>query len=143
MKAVLLQFAGLALSGCVTSEAEREVLGCTTLECVGLGESQEIGRYAGDLVITPLEVLEDSRCPVETECVWEGRVRLSARVTMGQETITTELTSEQPLRINGGMLSIGEVAPEASSQRMPLEPEDYRVGFLFAPDQMVVPGPAS
>ena len=34
----------------------------------------------GGVAVTPLVVLEDSRCPRDVACVWEGRIRLSVRV---------------------------------------------------------------
>jgi hypothetical protein len=54
-----------------------------------LGEefSLAIGRTASirgdDLEITFLEVIEDSRCPREVTCVWEGRVSCSVELTSG------------------------------------------------------------
>lgn len=140
MKLAIASFVLASLSGCVTNEAEREVPGCSRIDCVALGEAQEVGLAESDLVVKPLEILEDSRCPIEAECIWAGRVRIRAELTMGHETVISEMTTERPLRIHGGMLSIGEVAPEASGQWMPLTPSDYRFGFVFASDIMQ-PGP--
>ena len=136
MKLIFASMLASAVTGCVTPEPEREIPGCTSMECVAIGEAQQIGQYEGDLVVIPLEILEDSRCPIEADCIWEGRVRLKSELRIGHEIVTLELTTEEPLRIKGGMLSVGEVAPEVSSQWMPLEPEDYRFGFGFAPDIM-------
>jgi len=125
------------LSGCVTPEPE--IPGCRSKECVAIGSPQDIGLQPGDLIITPLEVLEDSRCPIEAECIWAGRVRVKSKLQLGHELIDVELSTEKPLRINGGMLSIAEVAPEASTQRSPIPKEAYRFGFTFAPDIMEPP----
>lgn len=132
-----------SLSGCVTGQQPAEIPGCRTMDCAALGEPQEAGRYEGDLVMTPLEVIEDSRCPIEAECVWEGRVLLKSELRMGHEIITVELTTEEALRINGGMLSIAEVAPEQSVEWSPIPSENYRFGFRFAPDIMEPPAPKS
>ena len=101
----------------------------------------EVGLNHGDLVVTPLEVLEDSRCPIEAECVWAGRVRVRSELQLGHEFIELELDSSSPQRINGGMLAITEIAPDASTQWSPIPPAAYRFGFSFAPDIMESPAP--
>ena len=121
------------LPACSTAADSPDVPGCRVTECVAIGEAQQVWE---DLIVTPLEVLEDSRCPIEAECVWEGRVRLNARLDMGHETISITLDSNEPIRINGGFLSIAEIAPDMSSAWSPIQPEDYRFGFSFAPDMM-------
>lgn len=139
MKAIMTGFIVLALAGCVSAADEAETERCGAMECVALGEAQQVGRWDGDLVVTPLQVLEDSRCPTGAQCVWAGRVRLSARLTTGTETIEAELTTERPHRINGGMLSIGEVVPSETAQGQAVPATRYRFGFLFAPDRMAPP----
>lgn len=54
-----------------------------------------------DVQVTPLAVLEDSRCPIDVQCIQAGTVRLSARLVSGLgtatptfklgETVTTEV----------------------------------------------------
>ena len=127
------------LSGCMTAGTEPEIPGCRGMECVALGEAQELGPQPGDLIVTPRAVIEDSRCPIEADCVWAGRLRLKADVQLGHEVITVELATDEPLRINGGMLSIAEVAPDASVEWTPIPPEAYRFGFAFGPDIMETP----
>ena len=103
------------------------------MECISIGEAQKV--WEG-IEITPLEVLEDSRCPIEAECVWEGRVLLQARLDLGHERITIELDSSEPMRIGGGFLSIKEIAPEMTTAWSPIKPEYYQFGFGFAPDMV-------
>jgi len=120
-------------AACTTAAERTEIPGCRAVDCVAIGEAQ---RVFTDFSVTPLAVLEDSRCPIEADCVWAGRVRVEAQLDLGHERITIELASSEPLRINGGFLSLAEVAPDASTQWDPLRPEDYRFGFAFAPDVM-------
>ena len=120
-----------ALAACATAGTQ-ENPGCRTMECVAIGESQT----AGAIVVTPLEVIEDSRCPVDAQCVWAGRVRVTSQLQLGHEVITVELDSSQPLHIDAGMLSIAEIAPDASTKGSPISPKHYRFGFTFAPDIM-------
>lgn len=123
----------IMLAACTTAAEQPEIPGCRTMECVAIGESQQV---FADFRVTPLEVLEDSRCPIEADCIWEGQVRLRAQLDLGHESIEAELNSSKPMRINGGFLSVAEVAPEASVQWSPIEANDYRFGFSFAPDVM-------
>ena len=44
----------------------------------------------GGIYITPLEVLEDSRCPPDVNCVWAGQVTLKVRLE--KEKVIKELT---------------------------------------------------
>ena len=134
MTSRLFLIPGLILLAACTTAAERpDPPGCRTVECVAIGESQQV---LADFTVTPIAVLEDSRCPIEAECVWAGRIRLMARLDVGHESIEMELDSSKPLRINGGFLSVAEVAPDASFQWSPIETGDYRFGFTFAPDVM-------
>jgi hypothetical protein len=126
----------LLLPACSTAADSPDVPGCRVMECVAIGEAQQVW---DDLIVTPLKVLEDSRCPIEAECVWEGRVRLSARLDMGHKTISVTLDSNEPMRINGGFLSIAEIAPDMSIAWSPIQTKDYQFGFSFAPDIMENP----
>jgi len=59
---------------------------------VALGETVHID----DLQIRFVEVLEDSRCPKYTECVWAGRARILIEVsTKGMTKIEQELIFNQ------------------------------------------------
>lgn len=121
--------AAILLVACTTA-AEPQVPGCYEGPCIAIGESQQLP----GIVVEPLEVLEDSRCPIEADCIWEGEVRINTQLTLGHEVITSELTTQQPLRINGGDLHLVEVAPDASTQWPQLEDGNYRFRFAFVPD---------
>ena len=86
---------------------------------------------AGSLVkITFARVLEDSRCPVDVVCVWEGNavVELGIRVGMGP-TFPLQLNSSlQPQAANWNQvrLTLLELQP-APRAEVPIQPEDYSV----------------
>ena len=86
----------------------------------------------GGLHVTPLRVLEDSRCPATTLCVWAGQVRISARISMGQRGVERELTLGKPVQLASGQLLLAQVAPERAMGGQP-RPMDYRFSFGFAP----------
>jgi len=118
----------LGLAGCATASAP-EIPGCRKGPCVHIGETQGLG----SLSVTPLAVLEDSRCPIEADCAWEGAFRINARLDLGHETITVELKAWEPFVINGGTLLLAEVAPDPSVQWPKLEAGDYHMRFTFEP----------
>ncbi|MBA4163965.1 MAG: hypothetical protein C0510_04955 [Erythrobacter sp.] len=136
-----LPMALAALTGCTTSAAgEGDAAGCHTTKCVALGERQQVWR---DLAVTPLEVIEDSRCPKDVQCVWQGRMMLRAQLDLGHERINVEIDSSKPLRIHGGFLSIAEIARAAPVQGKPSRAKDYLFRFAFAPDVMSNPANAA
>ncbi|MGE0742446.1 MAG: hypothetical protein AB7O98_13985 [Hyphomonadaceae bacterium] len=92
-----------------------------------IGESADLG---GGLRVTPLEVLEDSRCPQNARCVWAGRLRLRVAIAGAGEA---ELTlDEAPAQSPHGAFALVAVSPGPwtdwpESQRPP-----YRFGFRRA-----------
>ena len=81
--------------------------------------------------VTPLAVLEDSRCPMNARCVWAGRTRLSVRIDLGSRSETREIGSDQPIQVADGQLSLVEVQPDLMAGQ-PADPASYRFGFRFA-----------
>ena len=80
--------------------------------------------------VTPLAVLEDSRCPMEARCIWAGRVRLSVRVTTGAGSTVRELATDKALQVADGQLVLQGVMPPRSTQRT-IAPSDYRFTLKF------------
>lgn len=71
-KFILLAF--IAVASCGTPKTTSEDTSANTTETItlALGERKKVG----DLQIQFKEVLEDSRCPTGTTCVWQGRARV-------------------------------------------------------------------
>jgi len=99
-------------------------LGAEGVVAVGLNETADLG---GGLTVTPLEVLEDSRCPANVDCVWAGQVRLRVNVS----GVETELNSEGALSTPNGIVVLAVVKPypfqEWPQAELPIPP--YRFGF--------------
>jgi hypothetical protein len=81
--------------------------------------------------VTPLRVLEDSRCPMEARCVRAGEVRLRVRITMGRRSTVRDIVSGNRIPVADGSLELVSVMPATSVQR-PIRRSDYRFGFRFA-----------
>ena len=79
------------------------------------------------LTVRPIAVLEDSRCPASVQCVWAGRVRISAEV---RGAGARELTLGEGLTVSGGTLTLVDVRP---SKRTPeaIAPREYEFTFTF------------
>ncbi|MCJ2186447.1 hypothetical protein [Novosphingobium beihaiensis] len=83
--------------------------------------------------VTPLKVLEDSRCPANARCVWAGQVRLRIRVRTGSGHRDMEIISGKPVHIADGTLELAQVRPDKLTNRNDgaIKPGDYRFGFRF------------
>lgn len=80
--------------------------------------------------VTPLIVLEDSRCPRNVACIWAGRVRIRVRIDLGKGSEERELEQGKPIHVADGSLELVEVLPERIADK-PILPEDYQFGFRF------------
>jgi hypothetical protein len=123
MKRIVLVSLSLLAAGCATvpkADAGPELL--------RLGQT---GTVDGPKV-TPLAVLEDSRCPINARCVWAGQVRLRIRVTLGAGSREHEIVTGKPLQIADGQLELVEVEPGRMAGQGSDKPLAYRFGFRFA-----------
>lgn len=75
---------------------------------VALGQTALVGGPR----VRPDHVIEDSRCPVGTRCVWAGRVVVRATVSGGDWSKTVDLVLGVPVDIADGKLTLTAVTPE-------------------------------
>lgn len=116
----LLALAGLA--ACATLEAQPP----RNDGRAALGEST----YVDGPIVTPREVIEDSRCPMNARCIWAGRVVLRVDVTGGRWQRSIDLTLGEPQRVADGALTLVSVMPEQRTGGE-IAPKDYRFAFEF------------
>ena len=116
-----LALTAVLLAGCVTTRSNDD--GSVDAR---LGQTVNVGGPR----VTPLAVLEDSRCPMEARCIWAGRVRLSVRVTTGAGSTVRELATDKALQVADGQLVLQGVMPPRSTQRT-IAPSDYRFTLKF------------
>jgi hypothetical protein len=109
--------------------------GCATVPPASAGPTAGLGQEAsiGGVQVRPLRIVEDSRCPVNAVCVWQGRLRLEAEVDAvgGSETHRTVLGLREPAALGGGILTMVEAQPVKLDG--PIEPRAYRFTFTFEP----------
>jgi hypothetical protein len=111
------------------------LIGCATVPETNDDGSVEVRLHrqvdVGGPKVTVLEVVEDSRCPMEARCVWAGRVRVKVWVLLGSDVHFYELASDKPLPIADGALELTGVMPPRSTQRA-ISPGDYRFALKFS-----------
>jgi hypothetical protein len=88
----------------------------------------------GLLRVTFLEVAEDSRCPIDALCVWQGNgaVVIGLRMGMGPTRSFTLNTSVAPRAVTHGGYTIGllELTPAPVSTAR-IDPRHYRARLHF------------
>lgn len=142
MRAIL--FAVFALAACAQTQAEapsgpaanlpqhiREdlaqrdaALRAPGVVAAGIGETADLG---DGLIVRPLEVLEDSRCPQNARCVWAGRLRLRVSVEgVGEREIIDDAQAVQTPR---GAFALVAVSPGPWTDWPQDQRPPYRFGF--------------
>jgi hypothetical protein len=126
MKTACLLLAPLALAACATVPPA-EPAGPDGIARAGLNQRV----YVDGPHVTPLAVLEDSRCPMNARCIWAGRTRLTVKIDLGSRSETREIGTDNPIQVADGTLSLVEVQPDLMAGEQ-AKPKKYRFGFTFA-----------
>jgi len=115
---LFIPFALAALAGCSHAEAVEGP--------VALGQTALVGGPR----VRPDHVVEDSRCPVGTRCVWAGRVVVRATVSGGDWSKPVDLVLGVPVDIADGKLTLTAVTPTRTASRSARTPA-ARFSFAF------------
>lgn len=70
--------------------------------------------------LTPLEILSDSRCPVDVQCVWAGTVTLNVRIESGMGTIETTLELGKSVTTEAEEITLTKVEPASLGTEIPV-----------------------
>lgn len=95
---------------------------------VGVGETASVP--GSDVTITFRSVTEDSRCPLDVTCVWEGNGRVALTLSSADDSEDAELnTTVQPRQIDfaGMRIVLASLAPYPAGE--PIDPDDYVATF--------------
>ncbi|NTZ41547.1 hypothetical protein G7A66_00265 [Altererythrobacter sp. SALINAS58] len=96
-------------------------------EYVSLQQSFNLGA----LTVTPLRVLEDSRCPLQTNCVWAGRLIVETLVVGPHWQQTVDLNLGEAQVVDGFAIRLSGVIPEGTTEGEE-KPDDYRFAFALS-----------
>jgi hypothetical protein len=89
----------------------------------------ERGTFGG-IAITPLAVLEDSRCPEGVDCAWPGQVVLRIAVERdGQRSEHQLVDYHGPLQVGAANIDIDRVEPQRTMANRDVAAAQY--GFSF------------
>ena len=116
MKRCTPAFAAFALTACATVPAASATTGTTTAR---YGETANVG----PLLVRPIALVEDSRCPINARCVWAGRLVITVEVTFhgGSEQFRGNMTLGTPLTLGkeSVMMVAGEPGKLAGAESNP------------------------
>ena len=111
MRSALTLFATLALGACATASMmlppPPPVMSGSASATVGLGAQAMLN----GLTIVPLQLVEDSRCPLNARCVWAGRLILRIQFSAGGRRETRDFTLGTPQAVPGGSLTLVGAEP--------------------------------
>ena len=126
----IVRLAAIALPAAVALSA------CATTATAPLPDASDVAlgerAYVDGPIVQPVEVVEDSRCPMNARCVWAGRVRVKMIWIRGNgEKQPFEVTLGEPTQLADGQFTLESVRPEKRTD-IKLTPSDYRFSFRFA-----------
>ncbi|TMM49750.1 hypothetical protein [Qipengyuania marisflavi] len=126
IRLALTAFAPLALSACVVIPDAPNVAGTPVAEGTAVGLLQPV-RIA-DVVVTPIKVAEDSRCPINARCVWAGRLIVETRIDGEGWRDTANITLGETFGTHGRVVALVAAAPDIVTERE-ARPSDYRFTY--------------
>lgn len=78
-----------------------------------------------------LDLVEDSRCPIDVQCIQAGTVRV--RVSIDSYDLPFTLTLGQPQDMEDMSITLASVIPEQKHSQKTVQPSDYRFTFRVVP----------
>jgi len=114
----------LALAACATSVVPLHPTGTPT---AGFMQTATVG----SLQVTPITLVEDSRCPINARCVWAGRLVVKTEIRGGRWREIRDLTLAGPQPIADGQITLVDAQPSKVAGQ-PVALADYRFTFSFS-----------
>lgn len=103
---------------------------------LGLGEIATFKTIS----IRPLSIEEDSRCPVDVQCIQAGTVRVKIQLVSSLGTSTSIVKLNQEFTTKGRSITLTNVTPSKNS-KVGISNADYRFTFNVVPQAPVVKVP--
>ena len=104
--------------------------GCATIPPASTGPTAALGEVATveGARIRPIEVVEDSRCPVNVQCVWAGRLTLRARMTGSGWSQVRDFQLGVPQAVDRYRITLTHADPP-KAEPGPIDRRSYRFTF--------------
>ncbi len=118
---------------------------CEFTECPSTGDTtsplearidQEVS--SGGVRITPLEILEESRCPSDVTCIQAGTVRIRARLISGLGEAMQEFKIGQSITTEAESVTLTEVSPYPKAG-IKIKEADYLFQFEIKKRETIAP----
>lgn len=116
----------MALSACAVIPDAPNVEGIPSPQgsTVALGQPVRLG----DLVVTPRQIVEDSRCAKDVQCIWAGRLIVQTRIDGAGWRDTANIMLGETYGTHGHVIALTSATPgKASGKDIP--PEAYRFRY--------------
>ena len=140
MKIISATLAPFALAACVVVPEPYSTPPAPEGAAVALGQSVRVGEVS----VTPISVVEDSRCPINARCVWAGRLVVETRID-GQ-TVDGPWRDRANIRLgetygtHGQVIALVSGEPGKTKDRE-TRPEEYRFTYEAGWNVKTDPGP--
>jgi hypothetical protein len=99
---------------------------------LAIGQTGKIGNVS----ITPREVVEDSRCPTDVQCIQAGRIRVLVTLSSGLGSGDQIFLLGEPVTTEAEAVTFVSVKPATKVSTVKLRPSDYR--FTFRVDSRAI-----
>jgi hypothetical protein len=111
---------------------------CEFAACPKTGaQSGTIRTYIGgaqsalNVTITPRQVVDDSRCPTDVQCIWAGTAHVRASINTSAEMRDETFELGKPLRLGAYTITLSELTP-AKSAGDEIPASSYRFVFTVS-----------
>ena len=91
---------------------------------VALGQPVRLG----EIVVTPRQIIEDSRCAKGVQCVWAGRLIVQTRIDGAGWRDTANITLGETYGTHGRVIALTDAYPDKDSGKE-ITPEAYRFRY--------------
>jgi hypothetical protein len=108
MKALLISFAILLSFTFVSAQASEQLT---------IKQGQQKVSRTGRITVKFVELIEDSRCPADVNCVWAGVARIKVRLSRRGKTADVELntTDKKTTTFQGYSVALKDLQPRQST----------------------------
>lgn len=103
---------------------------------VALGQAVRVGA----LTVTPVAVVEDSRCPINARCVWAGRLVVRTRIDGDGWRDSADIRLGENYGTHGAVIALASGEPGKLAERE-TRPQDYRFTYAAGWNVATDPGP--